>query len=566
MRQGRPPVGLGHVDRLEGPDDLKVRLRILLATITGDMGIDEACAELGVSPSRLHEMRKEALEGALTALTPGRPGRPRTPVEDDDRSENELALKTRVRELEVQLQAAFVRTELALAMPHLFRKDRKKKQQAAQEEAEKLARASTEREAAWEHMDRLGRIAGLTRGMGSSRRGFPRQRRRRQAERIARGTAVVFVRWQRGAGRTRRDTARQLAMNATTLTRWTRRWRENRMSLAPRGRTVQRTGGDLRRSILTEMTRIGPRAGIRVLRAVYPNVARAELEDLRRRCWRLAVTSPTGSCTCSHGPGPARSGRWTMPIPRCPSMGPITACSCTGICPATNISPLCRSWARRPSRSATRSTRSSHSSAHRWSRNPTTAPLTAATRSKRCAGRTGSRCCSPRPRRPPTTARVKRAWDRSRPGPTTKLPDTAGRVCGLATMSRPRASRPTRQRAPGEPTGPLHKSSGNKDRPSPPKSGVCSWRAVRRMLYANATRGGSAVAQLSTTTSKPTSIASPSSVLWSSTAICNSGGGDFIHQFSEQSSAGYREGHTPWYTGAHGRWVPACIAVITTQQ
>jgi hypothetical protein len=117
-------VGLGHVDRLDGPDDLKVRLRILLATITGEMGIDEACAELGVSPSRLHEMRKEALEGALEALTPGRPGRPRAPVEDDDRSEREL--KRRVRDLEVQLQAAFVRTELALAMPHLFRKDRKK--------------------------------------------------------------------------------------------------------------------------------------------------------------------------------------------------------------------------------------------------------------------------------------------------------------------------------------------------------------------------------------------------------------------------------------------------------
>src|SRR4029453_7560829 len=113
MRRGRPPVGLGDVHRLDGPDDLKVRLRILLATITGEMGIDEACAELGVSASRLHEMRREALEGALAGLTPGRPGRPRAQVEDDDRSERERGLKARVRELEVQLQAAFVRTELA---------------------------------------------------------------------------------------------------------------------------------------------------------------------------------------------------------------------------------------------------------------------------------------------------------------------------------------------------------------------------------------------------------------------------------------------------------------------
>jgi transposase-like protein len=136
-------------------------------------------------------------------------------------------------------------------------------------------------------MDRLGRIAGLTRGIGSSRRGFPRQRRRRLAECIARRTAVVFVRWQQGADKTRRDTARQLAMNETTLGRWTRRWRENRLSLAPRGRTVNRTSGDLRRAILTQMTLIGPRAAIRVLRSLYPHVVRAELEDLRRRCWRL---------------------------------------------------------------------------------------------------------------------------------------------------------------------------------------------------------------------------------------------------------------------------------------
>src|SRR5262249_10215779 len=90
---------------------------------------------------------------------------------------------------------------------------------------------------------------------------------------------------------------------------------------------------------------------------------------------------------------------------------------------------------------------------------------------------------------------------------------------------------------------------------SQPMSGVCSWQAARRMLTANATRGESTVAQLSTTTSKLPSTASPSSVLSSSTAICNSGGGDFIHQFSEQSSAGYREGYSEprWAGISEGR-------------
>ena len=42
MKLGRPPVGLAHVDRLEGPGELKERLRVLLATITGEMSVEEA--------------------------------------------------------------------------------------------------------------------------------------------------------------------------------------------------------------------------------------------------------------------------------------------------------------------------------------------------------------------------------------------------------------------------------------------------------------------------------------------------------------------------------------------
>src|SRR5712692_1285165 len=126
MRHGRPPVGLGHVDRLEGPEDLKERLRVVLATITGEVGIEEACERLGVGPSRLHEMRREALEGALAGLAPGRAGRPPAAAATE-RTARARELEERVRELEVELQAAFVRTEMALAMPHLFRRGSKKK-------------------------------------------------------------------------------------------------------------------------------------------------------------------------------------------------------------------------------------------------------------------------------------------------------------------------------------------------------------------------------------------------------------------------------------------------------
>lgn len=106
------------MDRLEGPEALKQRLKLLLATLDGSKTVAEACEELGVSESRLHELRKEALEGALRALQPRPSGRPSKPEPTTPR---ERELQAQIEALEEDLQAAYVRTELALAMPHLFK-------------------------------------------------------------------------------------------------------------------------------------------------------------------------------------------------------------------------------------------------------------------------------------------------------------------------------------------------------------------------------------------------------------------------------------------------------------
>lgn len=118
MSRGRPPDGVGHVDRLEGSEELKQRLKVLLATLDGSKSVPEACDELGVSESRLHELRKEALEGALRALQPRASGRPAKPEATTAR---ERELQAHIEALEEDLQTAYVRTELALAMPHLFK-------------------------------------------------------------------------------------------------------------------------------------------------------------------------------------------------------------------------------------------------------------------------------------------------------------------------------------------------------------------------------------------------------------------------------------------------------------
>jgi uncharacterized protein YceH (UPF0502 family) len=118
VSRGRPPDGIGHVDRLDGPEELKQRLKVLLATLDGSKSVVDACAELGVSESRLHELRKEALEGALRALMPRPSGRP---AKQEATTTRESELEAHINELEEDVQAAYVRTELALAMPHLFK-------------------------------------------------------------------------------------------------------------------------------------------------------------------------------------------------------------------------------------------------------------------------------------------------------------------------------------------------------------------------------------------------------------------------------------------------------------
>lgn len=118
MGRGRPPEGLGHVERLSGPAETKQRLRTILETLSGTCTVAEACARLDVSEARFHQLRQLALEGALAGLEPGLPGRPR-PVDAAEPAELD-ALRRQVSDLEIDLQAARVRTEIALTMPHLL--------------------------------------------------------------------------------------------------------------------------------------------------------------------------------------------------------------------------------------------------------------------------------------------------------------------------------------------------------------------------------------------------------------------------------------------------------------
>jgi hypothetical protein len=111
--RGRHPSGPDYVARLDGSPLAKQRLEAILHTLGGTSTVQQACAELRLSPSRFQQLRSLALQAALARLEErpaGRPARPSAPPEL-------LELQARVQELELQRHEALVREEVALILP-----------------------------------------------------------------------------------------------------------------------------------------------------------------------------------------------------------------------------------------------------------------------------------------------------------------------------------------------------------------------------------------------------------------------------------------------------------------
>lgn len=120
MKRGRPPSITGLVEALDGSEEAKRRLALILETLTGRRTVAEAGQELGLSRSRLHALRTQVLQLALDAVQPRGVGRPAKGPTPEAVSSGQDELKS----LRVELQAARVREEITLALPHLFRRHR----------------------------------------------------------------------------------------------------------------------------------------------------------------------------------------------------------------------------------------------------------------------------------------------------------------------------------------------------------------------------------------------------------------------------------------------------------
>jgi Helix-turn-helix domain len=111
--RGRKPSGPAAVERLPGSALAHERLRVVLETLGGACRIPEACARLGLSEQRFDQLRRQVLQAGLDSLEPRRAGRRPRPTPAADVA----GLQARVAALEIELRAARVREEIALALP-----------------------------------------------------------------------------------------------------------------------------------------------------------------------------------------------------------------------------------------------------------------------------------------------------------------------------------------------------------------------------------------------------------------------------------------------------------------
>jgi hypothetical protein len=124
MTRGRPSTGPELVNKLDGSELAKQRLMLFLQTLSGSVRVPDACATLGISEARFHEQRNEWLQGSVGLLEPKPAGRPA----QQRSAEEQVAavMEQQINCLKLELQAAQIREEIALVMPHLLQSSTKK--------------------------------------------------------------------------------------------------------------------------------------------------------------------------------------------------------------------------------------------------------------------------------------------------------------------------------------------------------------------------------------------------------------------------------------------------------
>jgi hypothetical protein len=111
-RTGRKPLAAGHVDHLQGSDYARLRLKLILQCMLGDITVPAACEQLGIGEARFHALRNQWLQEALELLEPRQTGRPPKRPASDELLERVAQLESEKRDLEQQLRFSEAREQV----------------------------------------------------------------------------------------------------------------------------------------------------------------------------------------------------------------------------------------------------------------------------------------------------------------------------------------------------------------------------------------------------------------------------------------------------------------------
>lgn len=114
-RRGRKPTGAQLVERLEGSQHAKTRLKVILETLSGRWTISEACEALGIQETMFHKLRSQVLQTAVDRLEPRPLGR--RPRASSPEAELTAELEDELARQRTELKAAQIRQELAERLP-----------------------------------------------------------------------------------------------------------------------------------------------------------------------------------------------------------------------------------------------------------------------------------------------------------------------------------------------------------------------------------------------------------------------------------------------------------------
>ena len=149
---------------------------------------------------------------------------------------------------------------------------------------------------AWEEEEHVKRLHDLCQPRSAPpakiRRGSAPQLVRRQREYELRGHVASLLPWTQSRGITFSQTAERLRLAPRTLRQWRlRQWRLDQRDACPLalplGRPCLRAPRAVRNEVIALLDELGAATGAPTLRACFPTLARAELEDIMRRYRRV---------------------------------------------------------------------------------------------------------------------------------------------------------------------------------------------------------------------------------------------------------------------------------------